>query len=125
MPQYDTTIDVEVGLHHASPPPSHCGYSPMWISCEYWGTGSVATRPGLDELTEREHEVLAEMAQGKSNAAIANALGISESAVEKHISTLLAKLGLDPDDATVNRRVAAVLAFFRSAGLTAGRNTNP
>jgi DNA-binding NarL/FixJ family response regulator len=86
---------------------------------------SAAMRPGLDELTEREHEVLAEMAQGKSNAAIANALGISESAVEKHISTLLAKLGLDPDDATVNRRVAAVLAFFRSGGLTADRGTTP
>ena len=70
-------------------------------------------------------EVLAEMAQGKSNAAIANALGISESAVEKHISTLLAKLGLDPDDATVNRRVAAVLAFFRSGGPTAGRSPTP
>jgi DNA-binding NarL/FixJ family response regulator len=77
-----------------------------------------ATRPGLDDLTEREHEVLAEMAQGKSNAAIAGALGISDSAVEKHINALMAKLGLDPDDATVNRRVAAVLAFLRSGGPT-------
>jgi DNA-binding NarL/FixJ family response regulator len=66
--------------------------------------------------------VLAEMAQGKSNAAIANALGISDSAVEKHINALLAKLGLDADDATMNRRVAAVLAFLRTGGPTWGRS---
>jgi DNA-binding NarL/FixJ family response regulator len=77
-------------------------------------------RPGLDDLTEREHDVLAEMAQGKSNAAIASTLGISDSAVEKHISALLGKLGLDPDDATLNRRVAAVLAYLRSGGPAAG-----
>jgi DNA-binding NarL/FixJ family response regulator len=83
---------------------------------------SASTRPGLEDLTEREHEVLAEMAQGKSNAAIAVGLGISDSAVEKHISALMAKLSLDPEDATVNRRVAAVLAFLRSGGPTAGRS---
>lgn len=86
---------------------------------------SAATKPGFDDLTEREHQVLTEMAQGKSNAAIANALGISDSAVEKHINALMAKLGLDPDDAKVNRRVAAVLAFFRSGGTTADRGTTP
>lgn len=83
---------------------------------------SPATKPGLEDLTEREHEVLAEMAQGKSNAAIASALRISDSAVEKHISALMAKLGLDADDATMNRRVAAVLAFLRSGAPTAGRS---
>ena len=36
--QYATTIAVEVGLHHASPPLSYCGKSPWWISCEYVGT---------------------------------------------------------------------------------------
>src|SRR5204863_5489847 len=36
--QYPRTIDVDVGLHHASPPPSYCGYWPAWISCEYAGT---------------------------------------------------------------------------------------
>lgn len=72
----------------------------------------VARDRGL-VLTEREHEVLAEMAQGKSNAAIAASLFISESAVEKHISTLMSKLGLEPDDTGLNRRVAAVLAYLR------------
>src|SRR3954468_18942556 len=33
-------MDVDVGLHHASPPPSYCGYWPAWISCEYAGTAS-------------------------------------------------------------------------------------
>jgi hypothetical protein len=36
-PQKETTIDVDVGLHHASPPLSYCGKSPWWISCEYCG----------------------------------------------------------------------------------------
>ena len=48
----------------------------------------------LDFLTPRESEVLAEMAQGRNNAGIAAALGLSERAVEKHINSLFAKLGL-------------------------------
>ena len=51
----------------------------------------------MSDLTERETKVLREMAQGKSNHAIAEALYSSESAVEKHISAILAKLDLDPD----------------------------
>ena len=70
--------------------------------------GSLAT------LSDREMEVLAEMAQGKSNAAIGDALYISESAVEKHINSIMMKLELAPDDASLNRRVAAVLAFLHS-----------
>lgn len=66
------------------------------------------------DLTERESEVLGEMAQGKSNTAISEALFISESSVEKHIGSILVKLGLDAGDASVNRRVAAVLTFLRS-----------
>ncbi|MDX1510496.1 MAG: response regulator transcription factor [Nitriliruptorales bacterium] len=68
----------------------------------------------LADLTERELSVLQEMAQGKSNAAIAESLFVSASSVEKHISAILAKLGLDAGDTAVNRRVAAVLAFFRT-----------
>ena len=62
----------------------------------------------LAGLTQREREVLDQVAQGKSNAAVAAALFLSERAVEKHINALFPKLGLDagPD---VNRRVAAVL----------------
>jgi DNA-binding NarL/FixJ family response regulator len=68
----------------------------------------------IEDLTEREYEVLAHMAEGKSNAAISEALFISESSVEKHSGSILTKLGLDPEDASVNRRVAAVLSFLRN-----------
>lgn len=67
----------------------------------------------IGDLTDREHSVLGEMAQGKSNAAIADTLFISDSSVEKHINNIMAKLGLDAGDTTVNRRVAAVLTFLR------------
>lgn len=68
----------------------------------------------LDTLTERETEVLAKMAEGLSNAAIAETLFISGSAVEKHINAILTKLGLGPDQTETHRRVAAVLAFLRN-----------
>ena len=68
-------------------------------------------RSGLEELTARERDVLHEMAQGKSNSGIAAALVLSESAVEKHVSAILAKLGR-PDDVGMHRRVAAVLRFL-------------
>jgi DNA-binding NarL/FixJ family response regulator len=66
----------------------------------------------LGQLTDREREVLGQMAQGKNNAAIAKALFLTERAVEKHINSLFHKLGLteEPD---VHRRVMAVLAFLR------------
>src|SRR5919202_4570643 len=65
----------------------------------------------LDALTPRELEVLSEMAQGKSNAAIAGTLFLSERAIEKHSNAIFGKLGLseDPDR---NRRVAAVLLYL-------------
>jgi DNA-binding NarL/FixJ family response regulator len=71
----------------------------------------------FDTLTERERGVLGVMAEGRSNAAISEALFISNSAVEKHINSILAKLGLSPDESDTHRRVAAVLAFLRSAGV--------
>lgn len=67
----------------------------------------------IADLTDREHSVLREMAQGKSNSAIAETLFISESSVEKHINAILVKLGLDARNSAVNRRVAAVLTFLR------------
>ena len=70
----------------------------------------------LAELTERELNVLREMAQGRGNAGIAAQLTLSESSVEKHINSIFAKLGLSGDQA-LNRRVAAVLTFLRDAGL--------
>ena len=62
-------------------------------------------------LTPRETEVLAEMAQGRNNAGIADALGLSERAVEKHINSVFAKLALseEPDS---HRRVKAVLLYL-------------
>lgn len=63
-------------------------------------------------LTPREQEVLAAMAQGLSNAAIAQRLVVTEGGVEKHTQRIFAKLGLHADDGQ-HRRVKAVLAFLR------------
>ncbi|MEM7274459.1 MAG: response regulator transcription factor [Actinomycetota bacterium] len=65
----------------------------------------------LDRLSPREREVLAEIAEGKSNAAIAATLSLSERAVEKHINAIFTKLDLLPEPET-NRRVQAVLTFL-------------
>jgi DNA-binding NarL/FixJ family response regulator len=67
----------------------------------------------LEELTPREHEVLALMAEGRSNSSIAETLSVSDGAVEKHVSNIFSKLGLPPADAT-HRRVLAVLTYLRS-----------
>lgn len=66
----------------------------------------------LQSLTAREREVLEHMAQGKANATIAAELTVSERAVSKHIGSIFAKLGLEPDDGAVHRRVLAVLAYL-------------
>jgi DNA-binding NarL/FixJ family response regulator len=67
----------------------------------------------LAGLTAREHDVLALMAEGRSNGAIADHLFVSERAVEKHISNIFSKLGLPSTD-TGHRRVLAVLAYLRT-----------
>jgi DNA-binding NarL/FixJ family response regulator len=69
----------------------------------------------LNGLTEREREVLEQMATGRSNAAIAGQLYLSDRAVEKHIGSLFQKLNLPPEG-DVNRRVAAVLTFLKATG---------
>jgi DNA-binding NarL/FixJ family response regulator len=66
---------------------------------------------GLDRLTPREREVLEQMAQGRNNAGIAQALYLSERAVEKHINSLFSKLGLS-EEPDVHRRVKAVLLYL-------------
>ncbi|GAA4465913.1 response regulator transcription factor [Phytohabitans houttuyneae] len=69
------------------------------------------TKSVLAALTQRELDVLREMAQGKTNAGIEQALHLSSSTVEKHVNSIFGKLGLA--DEPVHRRVAAVLTFLR------------
>jgi len=78
------------------------------------------SRSPLPGLTQREREVLQELAAGRSNEATAKALFMSTRAVEKHISSLFQKLGL-ADESDVNRRVMAVLAYLEATGGQPGR----
>lgn len=79
--------------------------------------GQLLSRRERDEplatLTAREREVLTLMAEGRSNAAIAGRMFITEKAVSKHINSILAKLGMPPSDDD-NRRVLAVLAYLNA-----------
>jgi DNA-binding NarL/FixJ family response regulator len=73
-----------------------------------------ASRAGrLAELTARERHVLALMAEGRSNAGVADALVVSGGTVEKHVASIFGKLGLPPGEAD-NRRVLAVLRYLGS-----------
>jgi DNA-binding NarL/FixJ family response regulator len=78
--------------------------------------GQLLRRPdaGLESLTPRERDVLALMAEGRSNSGIAAALTLSGGAVEKHIASIFGKLALEPESAD-NRRVLAVLRYLRTA----------
>jgi len=78
-------------------------------------TSSRSTKRPLEFLTPREREILGEMAQGKSNAAIAATLTLSERAVEKHINSIFSKLHLS-EERDVNRRVTAVLMYLTDGG---------
>ena len=68
-------------------------------------------RSPLAQLTEREREVLAEIASGKSNSAIAESLVLTKRAVEKHINTIFMKLGLTNAE-EISRRVKAALIYL-------------
>ena len=74
----------------------------------------------LAHVTEREREVLEQMAQGKNNASIAKSLFLTERAVEKHINSLFHKLGLS-EEPEIHRRVMAVLTFLREGDLPVSR----
>jgi DNA-binding NarL/FixJ family response regulator len=70
-----------------------------------------ARQSPLAELSPRERDVLAEMAEGKSNAAIAESLVLTKRAVEKHINSIFIKLGLAGSE-DVSKRVKATLMFL-------------
>jgi DNA-binding NarL/FixJ family response regulator len=74
-----------------------------------------ANRHPHDELTPREREVLALMAEGLSNAGISQRLVVTEGAVEKHVTNIFTKLGLEPAQ-TDHRRVLAVLRYLEDRG---------
>jgi DNA-binding NarL/FixJ family response regulator len=76
----------------------------------------------LERLTERERDVLQQIAEGKNNAAIADALSLSPRAVEKHINSIFQKLDLS-EEPRVHRRVMAVLTFLKGTSPT--RLSNP
>ncbi|WP_454115001.1 response regulator transcription factor [Microbacterium lacticum] len=71
-------------------------------------------RSRLDDLTPREIEVLALMAEGKTNTAIAQTLVVTDAAVAKHVNRIFAKLRLDADD-TSHKRVRAVLTYLQQS----------
>ncbi len=75
--------------------------------------GATRRTGSLSVLTPREREVLALMAEGRSNAAIASAMVVSEGAVEKHVANIFTKLDL-PVSENDHRRVLAVLRFLES-----------
>ncbi|MBW1639309.1 MULTISPECIES: response regulator transcription factor [Microbacterium] len=83
----------------------------------------LLTRRNQDDrmrtLTERERTVLALIAEGKSNQAIAGLLFLSEASVEKHITAIFQKLGLEPDESGNRRVLAAIAHIENSAGLPA------
>jgi DNA-binding NarL/FixJ family response regulator len=68
----------------------------------------------LAALTPRERQILGEIAQGKSNAAIAEELVLTKRAVEKHVNAIFSKLSLRAEDGTIDRRVRAALLFLAS-----------
>ncbi len=75
-------------------------------------TQARQARSPLAELTPRERELLAQIAQGKSNAAIAESLVITKRAVEKHVNSIFLKLGLSQAEGVSSRRVKAALMFL-------------
>lgn len=76
---------------------------------------NAGTTSPLDALTDRERDVIALMAEGLSNQAIAERLFLSEGAISKHTTAVFAKLGIAADGGS-NRRVLAVLTFLGAAG---------
>jgi DNA-binding NarL/FixJ family response regulator len=100
-------------LHAAIEAVAHGGsvFDPAMVRLLVSDGPAGAGAGALDELTPRERQVLGEMAQGKSNAAIAEHLVLTKKAIEKHVGSIFSKLGL-PEEQVVSRRVAAVLLYL-------------
>ena len=86
-----------------------CRIDPMLVSGLVRTSGP--SRPQLDVLTPRQRELLADVAQGKSNQAIARDRYLTQRAVEKHVSEIFSRLGIS-GDADVSRRVRATLVYL-------------
>ena len=127
------TIDPDLALSLAAERPAGFGYllkdrvldvEDFIESCRAVAAGETVIDPAvvteglarrrkpLAALSERERDVLAELAQGRSNAAIAASLFVSERTVDAHLRSIFVKLGL-PLDAGANRRVQAALTWLR------------
>lgn len=80
---------------------------------EFLNRGAPGSDSPIEQLTEREREVLEQMAHSKTNSAIAKALFVSERSVERHINSIFSKLGLS-EETDIHRRVRAVLTFLEA-----------
>jgi DNA-binding NarL/FixJ family response regulator len=85
-----------------------------------WMLGRQRAPSALSELTPRENEVLALIAEGCSNEGVARRIFVSHRAVEKHVTSIMGKLALPPEPES-HRRVLAVLAYLGDAGAGAAR----
>ena len=80
-----------------------------------WMVGRQRETSALSDLTPREHEVLGLLAEGCSNQGVAARIFVTPRAVEKHVTSIMSKLGL-PSEPEAHRRVLAVLAYLEAAG---------
>jgi DNA-binding NarL/FixJ family response regulator len=94
-----------------------CGGSVLDPEVVRWMLGQRRETSALSELTPREHEVLGLLAEGCSNAGVASRIFVTQRSVEKHVTSIMSKLGL-PSEPEAHRRVLAVLAYLEdeSAG---------
>ena len=109
----DTTLDP-------TPPLRAVGGSVLDPEVVQWKFGRERAASRLAELTPREREVLALLAEGCSNQAAAEHIVVSRRAVEQHVTAILAELGLSEEPAA-RRHVLAVLAFLEDARAATGR----
>ena len=91
-----------------------CGGSVLDPEVVRWMLGQRRETSALSELTPREHEVLGLLAQGCSNAGVASRIFVTQRSVEKHVTSIMSKLGL-PSEPEAHRRVLAVLAYLEDA----------